>query len=127
MKNKKSIYSEPTPWIILNMGVVLIIILFTVHITQLRDQLDDQAPRLEHRDITCHSLKIAAITGSEDLRSADPTNRDWGFQQYKMLSSNGWQTANMCVPTHLALVARCDDDDLPCQLAALDWAAINIR
>lgn len=90
-------------------------------------QIDEQTSRLEKRDTTCHSLKEAAITASEYLRSDDRDKRDFGLQLFKMLNANGWQTTNMCVPVGISVGVQCGATDLSCQLAALDWALVNIR
>jgi hypothetical protein len=97
------------------------------HACALQRQLDEQTALLEKRNTTCHSLKDAAVTASEYLRSDDRDKRDFGLQLFKMLNANGGQTTNMCVPVGISVGATCDDHDLPCQLAALDWAMVNIR
>jgi hypothetical protein len=117
--------NERTPWIIstaLLGGLCIGIALVPVSMSR---QLDEQAPRLERRDQYCHQEKFEAETASDNLRSHDKNTRDWGLLQFKTLSLGGWRMANMCSP--ISVGDTCDDRDLPCQLAALDWVTVNIR
>lgn len=91
------------------------------------NKLHDQTARLEHRDLWCHQVQFQAADARTNLRSADPARRDWGLGQYKVLDLGAWQMANMCADPGISIGASCDDDDLACQLHALDWALINIR
>jgi hypothetical protein len=95
------------------------------HACALQRQLDEQAPRLARRDARCNVEQFEAANASDNLRSPDPAWREWGLSQFKSLDLGGWQMGNMCAAVSVG--ATCDDHDLPCQLAALDWAMVNIR
>jgi len=98
-----------------------------VAVVSQHNDLHDHAARLEHRDLWCHQVQFQAETVRIDLRSGDPARRSWGLGQYKVLELGAWQMANMCADPGISIGAACDDDDLACQLHALDWALVNIR
>lgn len=113
------------PWIISTVTLgVLCIAIALVPISMSRE-LAEQAPRLERRDMFCHVESGQAAGARANLRSRDADARAWGLVQFKTISLGGWQMANMC--SMVSVGATCDDGDLPCQLAALDWAMVNIR
>lgn len=107
-------------------GVVAITVML-MKLADFTNTLYEQAPRLERRDQYCHQEKFQAESASDNLRSRDPATRAWGLGQFKGLGVGGWRMANMCAPQGISIGASCDDNDLPCQLAALDWAMVNIR
>lgn len=82
-------------------------------------------PRLERRDVYCRQVQFQAEQTRDNLRNPDKVIRDGAREEFKILALGGWSMANMCSAVHVG--ATCDDDDLPCQLAALDWAMVNIR
>jgi hypothetical protein len=105
--------------------LTLLCIGLAIYSIRLATRLEEQAPRLERRDMFCHQVQFTAEQASDNLRSPEPARREWGLGQFKILDLGGWQMANMC--SFVSIGATCADHDLPCQLAALDWAMLNIR
>jgi hypothetical protein len=116
---------ERTPWILSTCVFGALCIASSLVAIKMSKQLEEQAPRLERRDNRCHVERFTAANASENLRKPEPSWREFGLVQFKNLELGGWQMANMCSPVTVG--ASCADNDLPCQLAALDWAMVNIR
>lgn len=124
MKKIDSVVSVGSALVLI--GVLLLCMMaIATHARHQAEQLDEQAPRLERRDVYCRQIQFQAALTRDNLRSADKATRDGAREQFKILALGGWSMANMCSAVHVGVT--CDDDDLSCQLAALDWALINIQ
>ncbi len=116
-----------TRWIVLLAALVtfatlgVLVVVVVLQASELRQQEPVMQNHRDHCAVTRQNLTLAR----RKLLSDDPNTRALGLAQYRVASLGRWAEASMCTPIEVDV--SCSDEDLPCQLHAIDWALVNVR